>query len=506
MNDRELEDFRLQWKQDLNRNLKLPDTNKSLSGSQLERLEPKESASSRDDLLDSARSVQSASNIRLQHTTSPEASLAGANNNIDDNDNDNGNDNDNKYNSDEKQQASAVAQIVPTLKNKVLFSNAVGSEHRLHEPVLLTALEAYEKGVEKERQGMLSDALVFYRRAFKIDPGVDKLFRDAYKAGKVKEATYDHVGSSMEETNYAKFVQVGHDYNPEDAYESTSELKEMTKMMAALRMPVEIEVPEGADSAHKGISSLPEEILHQILTYALVADAASCFTPLSMTCQKFFILLHDQSMWKELCYNTYQDQIYTGEGVPLGSESAYVDYVNKLNEESLGSYKLNWKRMFIEKPRIRYNGIYISTCHYTRPGVREESLDWTSPIHLVTYFRFLRFFPNGECLSLLTPTEPREVVHNIMPGTKLKGVQKGRWSMTRAGQVSIEANGPSNYLFFMELQIRSSSRGRQNKLAWTKFFGVHPLSAEVTHFKNDRSHYFHRVRSYTDKVKSSLVP
>lgn len=496
MNDRALEEFRQKWKQDLKCNRNAEEASESLSRPQLERLEPRNSESPRGESLVTFKSAKGFPDINLPHSTIKQKPAC----NVDNNDNEN-DDNDNKDDTQNKNEDNETSSHLNlTQKPLVLFSNVIESENCTGEPLALTALESYEQGVEKERQGMLSDALVFYRKAFKIDPGVDKLFRDAYKAGKVRDATYDHIGTSMEETNYAKFVQVGHDYNPEDAYESSSELKEMTKMMAALRMPVETVVSEGAQPTPRGISALPEEILQQILTYALIADAASCFTSMSMTCQKFFILLHDQSMWRALCYNTYQDQVYIGEGVPLCSDSAYQSYIGRLNDESLSSYQHNWKRMFIEKPRIRYNGIYISTCHYTRPGVREESLDWTSPIHLVTYFRFLRFFPSGECLSLLTPAQPREVVHSIVPGTKLKGVQKGRWSMTRSGQVSIEANGPSNYLFFMELQIRSSSRGRQNKLAWTKFFGVHPLSAEVTHFKNDRSHYFHKVKSYNDSI------
>lgn len=397
------------------------------------------------------------------------------------------------------QSAQTVSAPAPTITpshkpRPVLFKpDAPPEESKAEFSKPLSAMQIYEKGVEKERQGLLSDALIFYRRAFKLDANIDRVFRDAYRAGEVDEARFDNAGSSIEETNYAKFIQTGHDYEPDQSYETPEQIEEMIRMMAAIRMPVEAE----DTSRPSGISLLPEEILHQILTYVVVNDS-SRFTSLSLTCQKLFVLLHDESIWRDLCIATYQHQVYTGEEIAVGSDSEYSSYMDKVLAELSDQYKGDWKRMFIEKPRIRMEGCYIATCHYTRPGVREESLVWTSPFHLVTYFRFLRFFSNGDCLSLLTTAEPRDVVHQITPGTKLKGVQRGRWSISRKGELSIKSSGPANYTFFMELQIKSSSRGRQNKLSWSQFYGVHPLSSEITTFnlKNDRAFYYSRVGSY----------
>ena len=42
-------------------------------------------------------------------------------------------------------------------------------------------------------------------------------------------------------------------------------------------------------------------------------------------------------------------------------------------------------------------GCYISRASYVRAG--EQSLDGLyKPYHLVVYYRFLRFFPDGECV------------------------------------------------------------------------------------------------------------
>lgn len=363
----------------------------------------------------------------------------------------------------------------------------------------LTALELYERGVLRERQGALSDALVHYRMAFKKDPNVDRVFRDAFRAGTTAEAQFDTPSggnSALEDTGYAKFVQTTPDYDAKKGHTMSDEMASMMKMMASLRMPIEAE--EGVRD-RKNIADLPEEVLSQVVHHAIVGSAGSAYTALSLTCQKLFLMTLERSVWRALCLRTYWQQVYLDEGVRLRSSSEYGDYRAALEAEVGAHYGGDWQRMFVEKPRVRYDGIYIATCNYTRPGAREETLEWTSPVHLITYFRYARFHPDGRCLTLLTTTEPKDVVHQIRHDSKLKDLQRGTWALDRAnGTVCIDTRGPADYLFFITLQCKSSSRGRQNKLAWRRFYGVHPVSGAETEFKlkHDRSYYFSKVKSY----------
>lgn len=358
------------------------------------------------------------------------------------------------------------------------------------------ALRSYEMGVEKERRGLLSEALILYRKAFKLYPSVDKVYRDAFRSGELIESNNEYKGGSLEESGYAKFIQVGHDYDPKNAHKSCAEFEDTMRIFSSLRMPIETAVAPQVTS----IASLPDEILHQVLGYVMQIMPSS-FTAISLTCQKFCLITQrDQSIWKDVCMGTYHNQLYDEEeGVQELSTIEPGHYSTRLQDEVCIDFQNDWKKMFIEKPRIRMDGCYIATCHYTRPGVREES--FSSSFHLVTYFRFLRFYPSGTSLSLLTTSPPADVVHQIHLGSKLKGIQIGRWSMTRAGKLSIEATGPASYLFFMSLQVKSSSRGRQNKLQWDKFSGTHPVTGEITHFnlKNDKPFYFSKVISYTKR-------
>lgn len=378
------------------------------------------------------------------------------------------------------------------------LSTSIITQHTTEqmEPVhVLTAVNIYEQAVERERQGALSDALMLYRQAFKKDSNVDE-------AWKVAQQTYPEQGShrqghSLEEQDYARFVQTAHDYEPNNLdHAIPSEIQDMISMMSSLRIPIEIE--EG--SSHQGIALLPDEILYTILHHVILSTPRT-FTALTLTCQRFMLILRDDRIWRDLCFKTYAQQAYKHDGIKLSADSAEMHYAHMLEQECRSRYHDHWQTMFIEKPRIRFDGIYIATCHYTRPGVREESLVWTSPFYLVTYFRFLRFYNDGKCLSLLTTTEPKDIVHDIHRNARIKGLYTGSWSITNEGQVSIEVKGPANYLFFMELFVKSSSRGKQNKLAWSSFYGVHPHSAEITHFnlKNDKSYYYSRVKSYSSK-------
>lgn len=195
-----------------------------------------------------------------------------------------------------------------------------------------------------------------------------------------------------------------------------------------------------------------------------------------------------------------------------------------------------YRTMFRTRPRIRFGGCYISTVNYTRPGASSPSqISWNVPVHIVTYYRYLRFFRDGSCLSLLTTTEPADVVHHIRPknmdpqlsGSTLpvgviKHALRGRWKLTGPttdlptttdgasaiieleGSIHIETEGidPDKYIFKLHLGFRSAGRAtgvpRNNKLVWKGFWSYNRLTDDWAEFglRNDRSFFWSRVGSY----------
>ena len=57
---------------------------------------------------------------------------------------------------------------------------------------------------------------------------------------------------------------------------------------------------------------------------------------------------------------------------------------------------------------MRYDGLYVSRNTYIRTGLTEWRIK--NPVHLVTYFRYLHFFPDG---TFTTRTSPEVSFHRF---------------------------------------------------------------------------------------------
>lgn len=72
----------------------------------------------------------------------------------------------------------------------------------------------------------------------------------------------------------------------------------------------------------------------------------------------------------------------------------------------------DWRQMFLKRPRLNLDGVYIAKTTYAREG--ERSLDnFYKPWHLVEFYRYLRFLPDGSALFLTSPDEPKLVVGKL---------------------------------------------------------------------------------------------
>jgi len=183
-----------------------------------------------------------------------------------------------------------------------------------------------------------------------------------------------------------------------------------------------------------------------------------------------------------------------------------------------------YRTLFRLRPRLRFNGCYISTVNYARPGgASVNSISWNTPIHIVTYYRYLRFLRNGTCISLLTVSEPSDVVpylsmehvhksHGALPSAPMKDALLGRWRLTgptvagageeaeKEGGLMVETAGATpKYIYKMVLSLNSAGRGaRNNKLAWQGYWSHNKLTDDIGTFslKNDRPFYWSRVKSW----------
>jgi len=64
--------------------------------------------------------------------------------------------------------------------------------------------------------------------------------------------------------------------------------------------------------------------------------------------------------------------------------------------------------MIKERPRIRCDGVYICKMHYVRYGVSDEYNQ--RPVHDVITYKYLRFYRNGNMMSVYTNKPPKKFV------------------------------------------------------------------------------------------------
>lgn len=76
-------------------------------------------------------------------------------------------------------------------------------------------------------------------------------------------------------------------------------------------------------------------------------------------------------------------------------------------------YRSSWRRLFLECPHLRFDGIYVSRNTYIRQGVSEWKRD-KGVCFLVTYFRYFRFFPDGTLLYRTSPLTVSKVAKSLM--------------------------------------------------------------------------------------------
>ena len=349
--------------------------------------------------------------------------------------------------------------------------------------------------------------------------------------------------------------------------QSIKDLIASFSVMSIAPAPPEV---EGMPPPPCPLAALPEEILVHILRDVAVLDVGD-FMRLARVCKRLaYLVATEDRIWRRVCLGSefgfggmhyyWQRQVAWGPiteadllreateaeasaaaDSPADPETApppllpppltVAERAERHAAESAANtlafyhslYGRSWQRMFRQRPRIRFNGCYISTVNYLRSGqASANQATWGSPVHIVTYYRYLRFFRDGTVLSLTETAEPADVVHRLTRdeavaqqgspgGGVLKQVLKGRWRLARAadnpgaplaeveGDVTVETEGVAKYIYRLDLALGSAGKGaRNNKLGWKGFYSYNTLTGDWAEFtmRNNKPFFFSRVRSY----------
>lgn len=329
------------------------------------------------------------------------------------------------------------------------------------------AISYWEKGVQKEKDGSMNDAIKFYREALKTNEGVEKLYR--------KKLFEEHeLEKRLEQLRLDSIDSKTSTGLPEDQTEADED--------DSLRDPCWL------------LDILPPDVLSRIVQY-VVLDSGESWVHLSLTCSVFNRLcFHEMNPYKTFAHLIYPKQHYDEIGMDLNG----ISNIGVWEKEFWG---INYHKMLKERPYVKFEGIYISVVNYLRYGASEEgSRSWLNPIQMVTYYRYFRFYPDGSCLRLLTTDEPSMVVSHFSRETPPRNSEMCRWSLGFEhgfGHLTITRSS-SKYSFVEELQIKDQGTKIHQRLKWLSSVVI-DKEGEATEcsMKKEKPFFFSRVKPYS---------
>lgn len=414
------------------------------------------------------------------------------------------------------------------------------------------AIKLFEQAIEKETHGMMTDAVVLYRQAFKLNDRVDLLYRShsvprtisklekergKNAAIKVDEKKVKLINVEKLIASYAHAEAIA----PGDDDNNAQDDGSLTIKFANLGVDNHDQVVAAPVSP---LMHLPNDIWFHILQI-LVRSEPQAWFKFSITCKKnAYLGFGDSRLWHYMCNLAYGNQVYFENQQFLqvvGNDLDSKDLpVSKDLQSIVSQYNDSWKYMLFNRPFIKFLGCYISVVNYYTEGCRAaSSISWNTPIRSITYYRYLRFYPDGTVLKCLTVLEPTQVIpyllrhnDNLHPppvveqkeshhtaGQRLQGQQptkeayriyRGKWTISTEGEavITIENGSVPYYRFFYHFQVKNlASVYKHNKLTWIKYYAIRKrMSAdddregEESSFglRNEKPFKFLRVLSYTE--------
>lgn len=386
------------------------------------------------------------------------------------------------------------------------------------------ALHLFEVAMEKEQHGLMSDAIKYYRSAFKLNERVDLLYRKHKVPQAMAQHRDEHGKNSGRQVDMAVVKNIKVDQLLQSFAmiparapdEDHPDADHITIKVAGL----DLNAPSREVSP---LLALPEEIWVHVLKI-LIDESPEAWFKFGITCKRnAFLAFASLVLWRHLCYLIYPLQSY--------EENAIEEVVPLDPLQVLPQYGNSWKRMLRDRPFLKFMGCYISVVNYYSEGGRAElSSSLSNPVRVVTYYRYLRFYPNGECVMALTRLAPLKVVSQFLRKNKLgcivsnyesrdmsrvnpadepHKIFRGRWTLSTDSKVHVVVeHGLVPYYTFHYHFTVGNIRAISNhcKLSWDRFYGVwkrtesmEEREGEVVDFslKSEKDFKFLRVRSYT---------
>lgn len=405
----------------------------------------------------------------------------------------------------------------------------------------LKAMELFELAMEKELHGLMSDAVKYYREAFKLNSRIDLLYRQQKVPQAVQKLKQEHGKNFSKKIDQLLLRSINVDEllalfeleeahapdpnNPDHYDESHMAIKFASMDIGGEDRVVDLGLV-------LPLIKLPNEIWVHVLDIVVSSDPELWFS-FGVTCKKHaYLAFASSELWSRMCYLVFPKQVYEENVISRGHDNRISHGIGELPVPSdplalLPAYNNSWKTLLHDRPFVKFLGCYISVVNYYSEGARPEfSLSWTNPVRTITYYRFLRFYPQGRCVMALTTLEPTKVVPQLLRENTLgcllanpeldvnhataqpHRIFQGTWTISTEGEVEVRVDSGSvpYYTFFYRFKVgHVGGTTRHNKLAWMRYYAIRKKmfpedDREGEHvdfsLRNEKSFKFLRVRSY----------
>lgn len=350
----------------------------------------------------------------------------------------------------------------------------------------------FQQGVDLERKGKCFEAIRLYRRAIQLVPDIEFKMYTQQKASKDVANNNKKLKESSAEPGTSS-----------DISDTVDNLAEIFQRELSMENKAVCESAFGAGTISTGlhISCLPVEVFLLILKWLVSNDLDfKSLERFGRVCKGFYLLSRDQEIWKLACIKVW--------GANVSPTST-------------------WREMFMTRPRVNYNGCYISKINYQRYGENSFQDQFYRPVQIVEYFRLIRFLPNGKLLMMTSADELQLSVSklkNVQNSMQARDVLKGEYHFQDSTVLIVIKKQQSAHqkfkrkvidddsvTFFLELEIQDTNRRKNTKLMWKNYTICNLRNGEETSSDFDlRSSskyppfYFSQVKSYHSESNECL--
>lgn len=370
-------------------------------------------------------------------------------------------------------------------------SSEVEPERSEEEQAKLLFLE----GVDLERKGKCFEAMRLYRKAVQLVPDIE--YKIYSQTSQQKQKSRDERNNNINSTE----LKPGPSRPEHDIVDDLAETFQKELSFNNLGI-CESAFSAGTISTSLHMSCLPVEVFLVILKW-LVSNELDfkSLERFGSVCKGFYLLSRDQEIWKMACTKVW--------GANVSPTST-------------------WREMFISRPRVNFNGCYISKINYQRYGENSFQDQFYRPLQTVEYFRLIRFLPNGKILMMTSADELQNSVgklKNVQNAMVSRDVLKGQYHyqdstviiVIKKQQSSVQkfkrkvVNDGDMLTFLLELDIQDTPKKKFTKLSW-KHYAISQFKAGEE-FSSDfdlRSStkyppfYFSHVKSFHSETNDCL--